>query len=89
MITTIIIILGLLYFIDAIFDKFFIWEKIENEGMKAGLKIIYDLSQCRFCLMFHIAWIMTVFYGAIAGFKTELIIVPFVVLGLTRLKEKI
>jgi len=84
----IIIILGLLYFIDALLDKFLIWNWIERKGSKVKFKFMYLLSQCRFCIMFHIGWILTLIYGAITVFKIELIVVPFVISGLTRIIEK-
>lgn len=85
----IIIILGLLYFIDAMFDKFFIWRKMEEVSRFAPNRFVYKLMNCRFCLMFHMTWIITVIYGTATSFEMKLLLVPFVVIGLSRLKEKI
>jgi hypothetical protein len=88
MIQTILVVYGLLYFIDSLFDKWNTWERIAEFGSTAKHKFIYDLCFCRFCLMFHLAWMITILYGAFSSFSFDLVAVPFVVSGLTRLIEK-
>lgn len=85
---TILAVLGLLYFTDALFDKWNVWERIAEFGSRSKHKLVFDLCFCRFCLMFHIGWMITIVYGAIYAFSVDLLIVPFVVIGLTRLIEK-
>lgn len=82
-----IIILGFVLFTKAIFEKFGIWQIIETKGAKSKYLFLYKLSQCNFCLTFHLCWITTLIFGAIFGFKTELLSVPFVVSGLLTLKK--
>lgn len=84
----IIIILGIIYFIDALLEKFNIYGWFMLKAMKSPIKLIYDLSCCKFCIMFHLTWIITFIYGAITGFSLSLVVVPFVVSGLIRIIEK-
>jgi hypothetical protein len=88
MLQSILIVAFLVYFIDAIFVKHHVWEKIKVWGSYAKIQFLFELSFCRFCLMFHIGVIITVFYGFVFGFDWTLIIVPFAVAGLTRLIER-
>lgn len=54
MIQSIFVVLGLVYFLDALFDKWGVYEMIAQYGSKAKRKFIYDLCFCRFCQLFHI-----------------------------------
>lgn len=83
MIQTILIVFGLLHFVDAMFRKFSVYEKIEYLGSRSKFRIIYDLICCRFCIQFHLCWMLTITLGAFSGFSFDLLVVPFVVLGLT------
>jgi len=83
MISAILIVFGLLHFTDAIFKKHSIYERIELLGAMSKSKFIYNLTFCRFCLQFHLCWIITIIYGAFSAFSFDLLVVPFVVLGLT------
>lgn len=88
MIQTIFVVLGLTYLVDALFDKWNVWGWIVENGVNTKSKFIFELSICRFCLMFHLSWMITILYGAFSSFSCDLIIVPFIVGGLTRLNEK-
>jgi hypothetical protein len=88
MIQSIFVVLGLVYFLDALFDKWGVYEMIAQYGSKAKRKFIYDLCFCRFCQLFHIGSFITIVYGVFSAFSFDLVIVPFVVSGLTRLIEK-
>lgn len=88
MIQSILVVACLVYFIDALLVKWHGWEKIKIWGSYSSILWIFELSFCRFCLMFHIGWILTILYGFIFGFEWTLILVPFVVSGLTRLIER-
>ena len=83
----IFVIYGLILFINALFEKWGWWEKLALIGSVAKIKTFYELTQCRFCLLFHISWIITLIYGILFGLKWELLLVPFVVSGLTTLKK--
>lgn len=88
MTTTIIIVVGIVHFIDAIFEKTETWDQIGEYGADQGSKLIYELLNCRFCLLFHIAWIITLFYGVICSFSWGLLIVPFICSGISHLINK-
>jgi hypothetical protein len=87
MLQSILIVACLVYFVDALFFKWHIWEKIKVWGSYSKIMWLFELSFCRFCLMFHIGWVLTVLYGIAFGFEWSLLIVPFVVSGLTRMIE--
>lgn len=101
MITSILIVIGLNFFIDAMFEKFGVWEIIESKGSRKS-KFIYKLTSCRFCLHFHINWILILllgffselcdqlgFFSELLGFfselSPELFFLPFIVSGLINL----
>jgi len=89
MIQSVLIVACLVYFVDAMFFKFNVWENIKVFGANnAKSMFIFKLSFCRFCLMFHIGWIITVLYGLFFGFEWSLLLVPFIVAGLTRIIER-
>ncbi len=83
MIECILVITGLIIFTKAIFDKKGTWNIIMKHGSKSKLKFIYKLTHCKFCMMFHTGVLLTIFYGLFFGFYHWMIIVPFVVSGLT------
>ena len=101
MITSILIVIGLNFFIDAIFEKFEIWDLIEEKGSKRS-EFVFKLTSCRFCLHFHINWILIVLFGFLSelmqlfgffsevfGFFSELtpelFFLPFIASGLINL----
>ena len=88
MIQSIFVVLGLLHFTDNLFDKWGVWERVAKFGAKSKHIFIYKLCFCHFCLLFHIGWIITIIYGAFLSFSFDLMVVPFVVSGLTRLIVK-
>ena len=87
--TTILVILGIVLFIDTLFDKWFFWHKFEEFGEKQKLSIwIFNLTQCRFCCLFWMTifvWFIAVCFGVLE-FTTFPVV--FVVSGLTTLKHK-
>lgn len=87
MIENIIVVLGLVLFVLALFDKFYVWDKIGEFGAKSGIKIVYQLSQCQFCLIFHVSWIITLIYLSITGLNLGIFVIPFVVSGIITLKN--
>lgn len=83
----IFVIYGFILFINALFEKWGFWDKLALIGSVSKLKWFYQLTQCRFCLLFHLSWIITLIYGFMFGLKWELLLVPFVVSGLLTLKK--
>lgn len=88
MIQKILVIFGLVLFVNQLFIKKGIWTKIQERGSISRFEWIYKLTSCKFCLIFHLCWMVTFFYGVFNGFEWCLLIVPFVVSGLTRLMTK-
>lgn len=88
MIQTTLIVFGMVHFIDALFKKWFVWDWIEQQGSKANSKFIFDLSFCRFCLLFHLGWIVTLIVACFGHATWSWLIVPFIVSGLTHKFDK-
>jgi len=83
----IIIVLGAVLFITALMEKFHIWFRIEKFGASQKRKFIYDLSQCRFCVTFHLCVIVSLLYIAATGIGFENMIFVPIISGLTTLKK--
>lgn len=81
----IFVILGLVHFVDAIFEKWGIWDKLLLIGAMVKNRFFYDLTQCRFCLRFHLSVLFTLIHSIFFGFNIQDLLIPFVVLGLTNL----
>jgi len=75
------VVLGLMFFIDALFVKWDVWEMISKLGSSTKSLFVYKMTQCRFCLMFHFSIIITIVYGIFSSFSFDLTIIPFVVGG--------
>lgn len=86
LVTAVVLVLGLLGFADALFKKFFIYEKIEEKliaiSNRFDIKLIFDLAFCQFCQRFWISVVLTLVIGLFLGFGIELAIVPFLVIGI-------
>lgn len=83
----IILILGLLLFIEALFIKWNVYNKIAQLGASQKSKFFYNLCTCMFCLRFHFSVIITLIVIIFAGYYQEALITPFVVTGLSTLKQ--
>jgi len=55
MLLAIILLVGSVSFIEALFDKFQIWNKLELLAMNAPNRILNELLNCRFCLRFWLS----------------------------------
>lgn len=87
MIQIILVVYGLVLFVNALFEKWGLWDKIALLGAVCKHKKIYELAQCRFCLLFHTGWIITLIYCLFNGFEAGFLITPFVVTGLITTKK--
>lgn len=83
MIQATFIVFGMVHFINALFEKTGVWDWIEQQGSKANSKFIFDLSFCRFCLLFHLGWITTVVVACFGHATWSWLTVPFIVCGIT------
>lgn len=78
MIEQLITIIGIVVFIDLLFGKWEIWNKLYEWSTKSKSKFIYKLFKCRFCLMFHLSFITTLIYASVFGFSHEQIFIPLI-----------
>lgn len=85
---TIFVVTGLVLFIDVLFEKWDVWGHLDWLASKTSTEFIYTMLTCRFCVLFHVGWILTIIYGLFAGFSGALLIVPFVVGGFIHLINK-
>lgn len=88
MIQEIFVVLGTVMFTDALFEKWNVWELLSKIAMRSKQKFFFLLLLCKFCMMFHLSWMLTVVYGLFGGFSPTLFVVPVVVSGLIHLKSK-
>lgn len=89
MLEKIIILLGILYFTDALFVKWNIWSKLEMITMKSPVKFFFDLITCRLCSIFHLSSILTITMAIVFfGFTWDLIWINFVVVGLFKIVDR-
>lgn len=87
--STILILTGIVLFVDTLFDKWNFWHWFETFGQNQTWSIwLYNLTQCRFCCLFwmtNLIWL----WAAIFGFlQWTTFPVVFIVAGLTTLKHK-
>jgi hypothetical protein len=88
MIQFILVVFGLVLFVDQLFvkwawyDKVSLWAKYERKN-----DFIKDMVECPFCCRTHIAVVITILAGLITGFDNYMIVVPFVVSGLMTFKK--
>ena len=88
MLKTIFVVLGLVMFTDALMEKWKIWDRLARWATKGTSKFFFSLIMCRFCVMFHLSWIITLIYVIVNGFWWGVLIVPFVVSGFIQLNGR-
>lgn len=66
MLLEIILLVGYVSFIEALFDKFQIWNKLELLAITAPNRILHELLNCRFCLRF---WLSVLTYVVLCVFS--------------------
>ena len=88
MIDILIIVIALISFLDAIFEKIGMWEMLQKAAADQESKFLYKLSSCRFCIKFHMSVIMVVTIGFVDGFNLNLVTIPFLASGLMYLFDK-
>ena len=88
MIEKTLVVLGLVLFMNQLFEKKEIWNWIQQRGSISRSEWIFKLTSCRFCLLFHIAWMLTLVYSVFNSFEWDMLMVPFIVSGLTQIMFK-
>lgn len=91
LIKTIFIVVGFLGLLNGLFNKHYVWEKIEllliRIGDKLNIKLIFDLAFCMFCQRFWITVILTLIVSIFTGYNLETILVPFIAFGIYNIKQ--
>jgi len=85
MIESIFVVMGLTMFVNQIFEKYGIFEWIQKVGSGSSSETIFQLTSCRFCLLFHLSWMITLVYCLFNDVGWSILIVPFVVSGLIQI----
>ncbi len=81
-----IILFGLTLFIYNLGLKLGFWLFMEQLSGRVTVRVLHQLLQCHWCMMFYVSWIITIFYGLIVGFDFSLLPLPFINAGLLTLK---
>lgn len=87
MLEAIFIVLGLTMFIEALFEKWNLWDDFARLGSRSDFEFVMKLTSCRFCMMFWLSVLVTFFYWITHEFFWGLFIVPFVVSGFNQLRR--
>lgn len=86
MIELFLIVLGLVAFVDVIFNKYDVWQKIEivilRLAEKTKIRLFFELAFCVFCQRFWIGVLATITFSILLGFNWTHILVPFMVAGI-------
>lgn len=88
LIKTVLIVWGFLGTINALFDKFNVWDMLAKEGSLSNSTIFYKLTQCQFCINFWITVLITIATICFNPFNWVVLNVPFIVIGITHLTTK-
>ena len=88
MIQLIIVVTGIVSFIDAIFEKFYVWSRLQEVAANQESKFIFRLASCAFCIKFHMCVFIVSFLGLIIGFEPFFVLVPIVSSGIMYLIKK-
>lgn len=81
MIIKIVMILGMVLFFKALFDKKKVWAKLHQFSSKVDSKLIYTWLNCEFCVLFWIGIVCTGLYFSIELIGGGNFLLPFVVCG--------
>jgi hypothetical protein len=72
-------------FFDALLSKFDVYGRFEKYASNDAPKLIYKLSKCRFCILFHLGWVSSVVVIPFVIYDITIILTPFVVSGALKL----
>lgn len=78
----IILVLGLVAFINGVFNKYDLYTKIGLWSSRQGSKFLYKAGNCKFCISAYLSIIVTIIVSLFVGFQWEHLGVPFAVAGL-------
>ncbi len=81
----IVYLIGLVSFIEKILEKWGFYDFIQEKGALDSSLFIYKLTSCRFCLRFHLTWIVFLSLYFFYNRNVILVLVPFAVIGFINL----
>jgi len=81
-----IILFGITLFLYNLGLKLGFWYFMEQLSGRMTIRLLHQLLQCPWCMMFHVSWILTIIYGILFGFDYSLLTLPFINAGLLTLK---
>lgn len=72
-------------FFDALLSKFHAYSKFEKFASTTDSKLLYQLSKCKFCILFHLGWITSMLVIPFIYFDAIVLLTPFAVSGALKL----
>ena len=78
-------LIGLVSFIEKILEKWGFYNYIQQKGSSGNSMFIYKLTSCRFCLRFHLTWIVFLIVALFYNRNVIICLVPFAVIGFINL----
>ena len=84
MLELIVIVYFLVEFVLALFIKLDVLNSFQKLSAKRNSKFLYRLSNCDFCIHFHLSLIITALSAGFIDFNNIYILIPFCVSGLKK-----
>lgn len=85
MLVLVILCFLLVEFKLALISKFDLIEKFKIKASKLNSRFLYKLSNCMFCIHFHLSVIATLVFACFINFDSIYILTPFLVSGLKQI----
>lgn len=70
-----------MWFVYALFDKWGVWENLEDAASQSAFEFIFDLFHCRWCLMFWMSFVPTILLFSFAKYELIYLLTPFAIAG--------
>jgi len=81
MLENVILVILLVVFFSGLMEKWNLDTALQSWASGSNSKFLYRLSQCEFCIDFHLSWISTLLVGVCLGYEWGMILVPFIASG--------
>ena len=72
-------------FFDGLLLKFDVYGRFEKYASGNVPKLLYQLSKCKFCILFHLGWISSLVVIPFVYFDVHIFLTPFAVSGALKL----
>lgn len=79
---------GIVSFIEALFDKFYVWDLLNKKASESKSLFLYNLTSCRFCIRFHLTWLIYMLFIVFDLVLQDQVFAIFAVSGLLTLINK-